>query len=81
MPGVPVSAHDTVHLALIRIMALASHDWALLFNLYFLLGFPLIALSALAVFRRFGVGTQRLRRACSTPSCRVACSSAKSTYS
>jgi len=52
-----VSAHDTVHLALIRIMALASHDWALLFNLYFLLGFPLIALAALAVFRRFGVGT------------------------
>ncbi len=53
----PVSAHDSLHLLLIRIMSLATGDWALLFNIYFLLGFPLIALSALAVFRRFRVDT------------------------
>jgi hypothetical protein len=51
----PVSVHDSLHLLVIRLMALASGDWALLFNVYFLLGFPLIALSAMAVFRRFGV--------------------------
>jgi phosphoglycerol transferase len=53
----PVAAQDTVHLVLIRIMAFVSHDWALLLNLYFLLGFPLIAVVAFAVFRRFNVGT------------------------
>jgi len=53
----PVSAHDTTHLAIVRMMALGTHDWGLVFNLYFLLGFPLIAIAALAVFRRFGVGT------------------------
>jgi phosphoglycerol transferase len=52
----PASAHDTFHLLIIKAMSLFSEDWALLFNLYFLLGFPLIALSAMAVFRRFGVG-------------------------
>jgi phosphoglycerol transferase len=48
-------AADTVHLAAVKLMSLFSHDWALIFNLYFLLGFPLITLSALAVFRHFGV--------------------------
>jgi phosphoglycerol transferase len=46
---------EVFHLALVKVMALFSHDWALLFNLYFLLGFPLITMSALAVFRHFRV--------------------------
>jgi phosphoglycerol transferase len=50
-----VSAHDTVHLLLIKLMALPLHDWALVLNLYFILGFPMIALSAMAVFRHFRV--------------------------
>ena len=36
-------------------LSVFSSDWALLFNVYFLLGFPLIALSALAVLRHFRV--------------------------
>ena len=46
---------DSLHLIAIKLMSAFTHDWALIFNLYFLLGFPLIALSALAVFRHFGV--------------------------
>jgi hypothetical protein len=46
---------DPVHLLTIRAMALFSSDWALLFNIYFLLGFPLIAASSLAVLRHFKV--------------------------
>ena len=52
----PFAAHDTVHFLLIKAMSLFSRDWALLFNLYFLLGFPLITLSAMAVLRHFRVG-------------------------
>jgi hypothetical protein len=47
---------DVAHLFTIRIMSLFSGDWALLVNLYFLLGFPMIAISAAAVFRHFRVG-------------------------
>ncbi len=50
-----VSAHDCGHLLLVKIMSLFSGDWALIFNVYFLIGFPLIALSAMAVFRHFKV--------------------------
>jgi hypothetical protein len=50
-----VSAHDTAHLVLVRLLSVFCSDWGLVFNLYFLLGFPLITWSALAVFRRFGV--------------------------
>jgi phosphoglycerol transferase len=53
----PASAHDTVHLLVIKAMSLFSGDWALLFNVYFLLGFPLIAIAAMAVFRHFRVAT------------------------
>jgi hypothetical protein len=42
---------DSLHLLVIKGMSLFSGDWALLFNLYFLLGFPLIAMAAMAVFR------------------------------
>jgi phosphoglycerol transferase len=47
---------DAFHLALIKGMTLLTSDWAVVFNLYFLLGFPLIAVTALAVFRHFRVG-------------------------
>ncbi len=58
-PGV-LTMHDfpiaeTFHLLIFKVMSWLSGDWALLFNLYFLLGFPLITISALAVFRHFGV--------------------------
>lgn len=46
---------DTVHLLAIKGMALFTSDWPLLLNLYFLLGFPLITVSALAVLRHFRV--------------------------
>jgi hypothetical protein len=46
---------DPLHLLAVKGLALFSHDWALVFNVYFLLGFPLITLSALAVFRHFRV--------------------------
>jgi phosphoglycerol transferase len=52
----PFVAHDSFHLLLVKAMSLFSGDWGLLFNLYFLLGFPLITLSAMAVFRHFRVG-------------------------
>ncbi|HEY7372024.1 MAG TPA: hypothetical protein VIF57_07570 [Polyangia bacterium] len=46
---------DLLHLLVFKVWSWLSADWALLFNLYFLLGFPLITLSALAVFRHFRV--------------------------
>jgi phosphoglycerol transferase len=59
-PGV-LAMHDFpsaegFHLLVVKVMSLCTSDWALIFNLYFLLGFPLITLSALAVFRHFRVG-------------------------
>jgi phosphoglycerol transferase len=58
-PGV-LTMHDfpiaeTFHMSIFKLMSAVSGDWALLFNLYFLLGFPLITMSAFAVFRHFGV--------------------------
>jgi len=58
-PGV-LTMHDfpiaeTFHMLIFKLMSVVSGDWALLFNLYFLLGFPLITMSAFAVFRHFGV--------------------------
>jgi phosphoglycerol transferase len=52
----PNVAHESIHLLIVKAMSLFSHDWGLLINLYFLLGFPLITLTAMAVFRRFRVG-------------------------
>jgi phosphoglycerol transferase len=46
---------DSLHLLVIKLMSSFTSDWALLFNLYFLLGFPLIAMSAMAVFRHYRV--------------------------
>jgi phosphoglycerol transferase len=58
-PGV-LAMHDFpqaegIHLLAIKVMSLFSGDWALLINIYFLLGFPLIAVSALAVLRHLRV--------------------------
>ncbi len=52
----PNVAHEVLHLLIIKAMSAFSRDWALLLNVYFLLGFPLIALSAVAVLRRLRVG-------------------------
>jgi phosphoglycerol transferase len=49
-------AADTPHLFTIKVMAWFTPNWAVLLNLYFLMGFPLIAVSALAVFRHFRIG-------------------------
>ena len=47
---------ENFHLLFIKVMGFFTHDWGLVLNLYFLLGFPLIALAAMAVFRHFRVG-------------------------
>src|SRR5258708_28629595 len=52
----PFSAQDSFHILVIKLMSAFSSDWALLFNIYFLLGFPLITLSAMSVFRHCGAG-------------------------
>lgn len=52
----PVFSTESLHLILIRVLSLGSRNPALLVNSYFLLGFPLSAVSALLVFRRFGAG-------------------------
>ncbi len=49
-------AADTLHLFTIKVMAWFTPNWAVLVNLYFIMGFPLIAVSALAVFRHFRSG-------------------------
>ncbi len=52
----PFTAHDTFHVFLIKVMTWCTSDWALVFNAYFLVGFPLITLSAMAVLRHFRIG-------------------------
>lgn len=52
----PNVAHESLHLAIIKLMSIGTHDWGLLFNLYFLLGFPLITLTAMFTLRRFAIG-------------------------
>jgi phosphoglycerol transferase len=51
--GFPIA--DALHIAIIRGMSLFTSDWATLFNLFYLLGFPLSALSALFLMRSFSV--------------------------
>jgi phosphoglycerol transferase len=46
---------DNAHFLLLKLLMTATHDVALTFNLYYLLGFPLITVSGLFVMRRFGV--------------------------
>ncbi len=52
----PNLAHESFHLLIIKLMSLFSGDWALLLNVYFLAGFPLITVAAMAAFRRLGLG-------------------------
>lgn len=47
---------DDLHLAIVRVMGLVVHDWATVLNLYYLLGFPLAALTATYFLRRVGTG-------------------------
>ncbi|HVA49415.1 MAG TPA: hypothetical protein VNH11_23820 [Pirellulales bacterium] len=49
---------DNLHFLLLKALVSATHDVSFTFNVYYLLGFPLIALSTLFVLRRFG--TSRL---------------------
>src|SRR5262249_14846306 len=46
---------DNLHYGIIKLLSVASSDQALLFNLYYILTFPLTTLSSLLVCRRFGV--------------------------
>ena len=46
---------ESLHFAVIRLVCLVSPNYAAAFNLFFLLTFPLTALTAMFMFRRFGV--------------------------
>lgn len=46
---------DNLHFGLLKALVSTTHDVSLTFNLYYLLGFPLTAVSTLFVLRRFGV--------------------------
>jgi hypothetical protein len=50
----PIVMADNLQALLIKLLGLASSDWATVMNVYFLLGFPLAALTAFFVFRRLG---------------------------
>ena len=45
---------DQLNFVSVKVLGLLSSDWALVMNLFFLLSFPLVALSAYAVMRRLG---------------------------
>jgi hypothetical protein len=51
----PVISQETLNLLLMRILGLGTGDPALVLNLFFLLTFPLAALTAYLVLRRLGV--------------------------
>ena len=46
---------DGIHFLFIKFLSLFSTNYAVVLNLYFLLNFPLTALTSLFVFRRFGL--------------------------
>lgn len=46
---------DSLHFLLVKLLALCTDDHVLVFNGYFLLTFPLTALSSLLVLRHFGI--------------------------
>lgn len=47
---------DDLHLVLIRGIGLVTHDWPVVFNLYYVLGYPLAAMTGLWFLRRCGLG-------------------------
>lgn len=60
--GMPTGLHlydfprtEYLHLLLIKLLSLFSHNYAIVLNLYFLLTFPLTTLVSLYVFRQFGL--------------------------
>jgi phosphoglycerol transferase len=46
---------DNLHLGIMKVMGWFSHDWALVFNAFFLLTFPLTTLTTLVLLRAFRV--------------------------
>jgi len=46
---------DNLHFLLLKLLSLFSSDYALIFNFYFLLTFPLTTISSLYVFRHFNI--------------------------
>jgi phosphoglycerol transferase len=46
---------ETLHLGLMKLLSLACHNYVVVLNLYYLLGYPLAAVTALFAFRRFGL--------------------------
>ncbi len=52
----PNVAHEAVHLLAIKALSIFTGNWALLLNVYFVLGFPLIAVAAMVALRQLGVG-------------------------
>jgi hypothetical protein len=62
--GYPEAAHfqdfpisETVHLLLMKLIALGTSDYALVLNLFFILTFPLTAVVCLFVLRKLGVSS------------------------
>jgi phosphoglycerol transferase len=45
---------DSFHMLVVKIISLFTSDWALVMNIFFLLGSPLTTLCSLYVFRKFG---------------------------
>ncbi len=46
---------DNLHFALLKFISLWTSDYAVVLNLYFIVTFPLIVVTSLYVFRRFGI--------------------------
>src|SRR5262249_17033727 len=66
--GYDFPSFDGLHLILIRVMGMFSRDHVLLFNLYTLLAFPLVALTMFLALRqlRIGVGSAGVATVLST---------------
>ena len=50
-----IPGSDTLHFAALAVLSWFSSDWAWILNVYFLLGFPLTAATAIWSFRRMGL--------------------------
>jgi phosphoglycerol transferase len=46
---------DNLHFLAMKLLSCLTSNWAIILNLYFLLTFPLVTVTSLFVFRRFGV--------------------------
>jgi phosphoglycerol transferase len=52
----PIASGENIQALMVKLLGLAVSDWATAMNLYFLLTFPLAALTSYAVLRRLGSG-------------------------